>query len=100
MSDTLWPEDETHRERFEKFHAENPVVYRLFCRFADELLARGRTRYSADAICHRIRWHVAVETTDMDFKINDHYTAFYARLWMKDHPEFGEFFETRRQRSE
>lgn len=86
-------------QRFLEFHQANPHVYRLFCRFADELLARGFRRYSSDAILHRIRWHMHVETTGADgFALNDHFTAHYARLWLADHPGHGGFFEIRRER--
>lgn len=87
-------------ERFEDFHRTHGEVYTLFERFARELKARGRDRYSADAILHRIRWHYATSGPDASgFKINDHYSAMYARKLMDDFPEFAGFFETRAQRS-
>jgi len=42
--------------RFVKFHTLNPHIYQLFRRFAHEVQQSGHTRYSADAIMHRIRW--------------------------------------------
>lgn len=88
------------REEFNAFHAEHPEVYRLFCRFVDELLARGFTHYSADAVVHRVRWHTQVESQDADgFKINDHFVAFYARLWRRQHPKHQDFFRIREQTS-
>ncbi len=81
------------------FHAENPQVYELFKRFTFQVISAGRDRYSSDAICHRIRWHTTIEARGDTFKINDHHTAFYARLFMDDHPQHRGFFETRVQRS-
>lgn len=88
-------------QRFRDFHAANPMVYELFKRFAFEAISAGRKRYSSDAVCHRIRWHVDIETrSDDGFKLNDHYTAFYARLFMEDHPQHAGFFETRRSKAD
>lgn len=87
-----------HYRAFLAFHRENPDVYRLFMRFARQVKGAGYERYSSDAICHRIRWHVNIDTKSGDgFKMNDHYTAHYARLLMEDYPdEFGGLFELRR----
>jgi hypothetical protein len=85
------------RERFERFHAENPHVYQLFKRFAFEAVRAHRGRFSARTILHRIRWYTRVETDDPEgFKINDHWSPYYSRLFVTDHPEHEDFFETRR----
>lgn len=85
---------------FVVFHAENPQVYALFKKFAFQAINAGRTRFSARMILERIRWYSQVETTDPKFKLNDHHTPYYARLFMRDHPEHGELFELRALRSE
>lgn len=91
------PASEKLLRRFQKFHAANPEVYELFKRFTFQAIQRGRSNYSADAVFHRIRWHVDIETRSVDdFKLNDHYTACYARLFMRDFPAHEGFFETRR----
>lgn len=80
---------------FEEFHKANPHVYEAFKRFARE--AQGKVaRYSADAILHRIRWFAAIETSGDEFKVNDHWSAFYARLLIRDDPSFTGFFELRK----
>lgn len=88
--------------RFWMFHAENPHVYRLFCRFAQQALNHGYEHFSSDMIMHRIRWETAIETTETYappgegvLKLNDHYSAYYSRLWMRDHPGMCDFFRTR-----
>lgn len=89
------------RDRFERFHRANPAVYQAFKRFAWDVKRVGRTRWSADAIVQRIRWLYSVETDEPDFKINDHYSAYYARLLMEEDPEnFAGFFELRKTRTE
>jgi hypothetical protein len=80
---------------FNKFHAENPDVFRLFVRFTREAIAAGHKRYSAHAILHRIRWHTSVETRGDAFKINDHFAPMYSRLFMREFPQHDGVFETR-----
>ncbi len=92
------PRDRLQLE-FERFDADNPEVWQLFCRFAREAIASGLKRFSADAIQHRIRWHVAIETRGGGgFKLNDHLTCFYARKFVRLFPEHRGFFETRQRR--
>lgn len=98
--DELPDDDRSLVAKFRAFHAENPHVYELFKRFAFEVIARGHKRYSSRAVWYRLRWHVAFETTDPQFKLNDHHTPYYARLFMAQHPEHVGFFETRRVQGE
>lgn len=86
------------RERFLRFHREHPEVWRLFCVYADAMRAK-RPRYSADAILHRVRWEIALRATDGSFKINDHYSAYYARMYIATHPGSHGFFAFRLRRS-
>ena len=56
----LWEQDDDDRrltiqEKFERFDAAYPEVYKLFKQFVAELQNAGRTHYSSDAILHRIR---------------------------------------------
>jgi hypothetical protein len=67
----------------------------LFDRFALELINRGWSHYSADAILHRIRWHYHVERGDREFKCNNDWTAYLARWWLSKNPQYPEFFELR-----
>jgi hypothetical protein len=90
----------TPEERFERFHADNPRVFELFKRFAAEVMGRGLKRFSADAIVQRIRWFVQVDTTGDEFKVNDNYSAYYARLLIRECPEFDGFFELRKTQSD
>jgi hypothetical protein len=81
--------------RFAEYHADNPHVYRQVCRFCDEALSRGRTRLSINLIFERVRWYTRIETTGEEFKMNNSYRAFYARMWLSDHPGHDGFFELR-----
>lgn len=82
-------------DSFQTYHSQNPHVYNLFVRFANEAKATGRKTFSAYAIFERIRWHVDVETTGDQFKVNNNYRPYYARKMMQDYPEFEGFFNIR-----
>lgn len=88
----------TLKNRFEKYHADNPHVYEAFRKFALESAAR-RPHFSARAIFHRMRWQTMITGND-EFKINNNYSAFYARMFENDYPDLKGFFETRKQQNE
>lgn len=71
-------------------------VANLFEEIALDLIARGFTRFSSDAILHRIRWHTTVEKGDRKFKCNDHWTSQLSRRFTEKYPDFSGFFEQRR----
>ena len=89
------PTKSAERLAFEAFDAANPQIWRLFERFAIEVIESGRTRFSARAIFHRIRWSVMIETKGDDFKINNNFSPFYSRMWAKHHPEYATLFAHR-----
>ena len=81
--------------KFNKFHAANPHIYEMLKRFTFEVIATGRKQYGMTSIFNRIRWYTTVETTGDPFKINNNYYPYYARLFMRDHPEHDGFFRIR-----
>jgi len=83
---------------FLEFHKNNLEIYRLFEKFASEVIAAGHRHYGAAAIFERIRWHEMIETKNSDFKLNNNYRSCYARLLIFYRPEFKDFFETRSTR--
>ena len=98
LFDDFEPPCETRYERFKEFHRKNPQVYQLFLQFARQAVER-RVRFGARMIWERIRWYTLIETTDAKYKLNDHFTAYYARLSMLEFPDtLGGFFEIRDSR--
>jgi hypothetical protein len=86
--------------RFHKFDQANPRFWNLFQRFAFEVINAGRDHYSADAIFHRIRWHVNIELNSTEpVKVNNDYAAHYARKFHDNYPQHSAFFELRKQTS-
>lgn len=88
-------------QSFAEFHKLNPDVYALFQQYAFYLLrTKGKKKISSKLIINRIRWEKYLETnTDDPYRINDAYTAHYARLFAHDHPEFKDCFEFRQLRA-
>jgi hypothetical protein len=91
---------------FKIYHAANPRVYKLVKRFAAEALAAGYLRFGIAAIWERVRWEVAITNRSHiageDFKMPNNHRAYYARLWLDDHPEYNgkrPFFKTCELRS-
>lgn len=92
-------------KRFWAFHLSNPIVYRLFSKFTKEA-AQVTNHYSAKAVYERIRWSLDFETTETTInpdtnkplKLNNDFTAHYARLFMQRNPELDGFFRTREQK--
>lgn len=90
----------SHRQAFEKFDAQNPHVFQLFKQFAEQMRASGRKHYGAMGIINQIRWHMALKTTDEEFKINNNYAPYYARKLADSDARFRDFFRMRRVRGE
>lgn len=88
----------TLAEKFAEYDVANPGIYYLFKRFANELINAGRKKLSASLIIERIRWEVNISTNSNDqFKVSNNHTAFYARKFMEEFPQYGEIFRTREQ---
>lgn len=93
--------DETIQARFLTFHADNPRVYELLCRFARQIRGRGYERVGIKLLWERVRWEVMIETNDPDgFKLSNDYHARYARLIMENEPDLAGLFRTRELRRE
>lgn len=86
---------DTMQETFEDFHSANPHVYEYLREYALMVKRTGR-RIGMKALFERLRWDYMVSTTSSTgFKLNNNYTAFYARLLMETEPALRGFFETR-----
>lgn len=83
-------------DRFIEFHQQYPQVYLLYKKFALALINAGNTKLGSKMIIERIRWEYKTGSKDAEgFKINNNFTAHYARLFIKDHPQYKDFFEFR-----
>ena len=87
----------TIAENFAVFHEANPHVYKMLSKFTFEAINAGFKHFGARMIWERMRWYTAIDAPDLGtfFKLNDHYIAYYSRLFMKDHPRYKGFFRIR-----
>lgn len=83
-------------EQFALFHVANPHVYREIVRLARWLRTeRGFQSIGMKAIFEQLRWSYRLKTKDSKWKLNNNYTAHYARLVMEQEPDLAGFFPTR-----
>lgn len=77
------------------WHRDNPTFYPLFRSFALQLIGAGRTKIGAAAIFERVRWESMMQTDGDAWKLNNTYRAYFSRLFMVEHPQYPDVFETR-----
>lgn len=93
-------EKQTLTERFERYHRDNPQVYYFFKRFTFEVIITGKTKISHWLIINRIRWETEVEINTIEpFRISNDFIALYARLFMKEHPQYAGIFNTKEMKN-
>jgi hypothetical protein len=99
FSPTMQPEPiagESHFERFERFHSLNPHVYEAIASLVRQLKRRGHKRISMRGLFEFLRTSHALQTAGDDYKLNNNFTSFYARLIAVKEPELASLFEFRR----
>jgi len=84
------------KTRFDDYDRLNPGVWELFKEYADLAWKAGLRRAAAKMIIERIRWeqHVVVAGSE-PYKINNSFTAYYARKFQAEFPARADLFETR-----
>lgn len=89
----------TPREKFDWFHKHNPHVYRALVDLARQRKNRGRKHWSMKAAFEVLRDLDSFQTDPRSetskYKLNNIFTAFYARLIMQNEPDLAGFFSTR-----
>lgn len=84
---------------FKKFHKENPNVLDELAELARKLQLRGHKRYGIKGLFEVLRYRRNLKTVGDEFKLNNNYTALYAREIMWKFPSLDGFFELRERRS-
>jgi len=97
MQETLFDTDKL-QQAFDKFDAENPQVWNAFKAVTLRVISSGFEHYGAKAIWEYIRFNFAMKTGG-EFKLNNNYTAFYARKFIEKYPQFEGFFELRKRKT-
>ena len=84
-----------YRDDFYDWMLANGHIYIAFEREADQIRARGRLHYSHRTIWEYLRHETALREIDGEFKMNDNFTKYVAMLYVRLHPEAGQFFNFR-----
>ena len=88
---------EEMRRQCQAYHDKNPIVWDLFVEYTQQMRDAGHSSYSAQAVIERLRWDSDLKRNSaLKFKINNNFTAFYARRYNK---KYGKFFREREQLS-
>jgi len=81
-----------HSQQWYAYHRAHPSVFSEFCTLAEKMRVGGRREhYSVEILINVLRWHRDFNAgPDQDFKINNNYKAYYARMyqWYYDCPGF------------
>lgn len=78
-----------------EFHQDNPEVELMLFRLAMGVRMRGYKTYGLPALWEVLRYNMAIEFPNRDYKFPNGYKAYYARLLMLKHPALEDFFRIR-----
>ena len=82
------------RETFEQYQEINPKIYKEFVHYTNEMIQAGQIKVGAKSVFERIRWESKIKRMDQ-YKVNNNFTADYARKFEQDYPHFSGIFEKR-----
>lgn len=86
-------------EKFKVFHDNNPHVYEELVSLARQVKDTGKSKYGIKALFEVVRFHYDIKTTGDYFKLNNNYTALYARMIMEKEQDLKDFFSLRTRTS-
>lgn len=85
---------------FWAFHTAHPEVYTELREMALRLRRQGRKHYGIKALYEIVRFNRALNArSSADWKLNNNFSALYARLLMQNEPALHDFFRLRRRRA-
>ena len=88
------------KERFDKYHSENPHIYSQFRYYTLKAIESGYKNFGSQMIMERIRWQTGVVSKNSEFKINNDYAAFYSRMFMLEYPSYSNYFRIRQSKAD
>lgn len=81
---------------FDTFHAQNPRVYDILVALARDWVAKSEgAKLGIQTLYERARWEIDLNTAASDFKLNNSFTPYYARLIMLQEPDLNNLFHLR-----
>lgn len=88
-------------EKFELFHQLNPHIYDLLVQLSRQWIRdTGRPKLGVAQLWERMRWDLAVRSSATDFRLNNDYKAYYARLIMKRESDLADLFDLRKSEAD
>jgi hypothetical protein len=98
VSQMVIPENRSKIEAaFNRFHAEHPEVYDELVRMARRLRAQGWERFGIKTLYEVVRYRSMLgNVVGKGPKLNNNYTAYYARKIMEQEADLADVFKTRR----
>ena len=90
------PHTASNAERAAEFDRLNPRVYAELRRLSFVLVNRGHKHFGVKMIFEQMRWQWYERTADVSgFKLNNNYTAYFARKLMAEEPSLRGVFNLR-----
>lgn len=83
---------------FQDYHKEHPEIWNQFKGTTLTAIKKGFKNYSSKSIFEIIRWHRRGDIKSDGFKVNNNYTADYAKKFMNEYPQYDGFFRTRKRK--
>jgi len=84
-------------DAFCSYHQSNPQIYNKYEELTLELIEKGVKHYGTMDMLGAIRWTTAVSGTGQ-YKVNNNYAPYYARLFEKRNPQHTGFFRMRKSK--
>ena len=89
------PDGLTIEQAFYLFHEANPHVYRQLVKLARQAKRAGATKLGIGMLFEVLRWRHTLATGGDEFKLNNNYRSYYARMIMLREHDLVGIFETR-----
>lgn len=86
----------TQNIAFQRYDVENPEVYARFRELTFDAMQRGFKNFSARGLFQVMRFERGGKIKDDGFRLNNNYTPYYVRKFVKEFPQHIAFFECRK----
>lgn len=86
----------TENIAFQRYDLQHPEVYRRFAELTFEAIKKGFKNFSARGLLWVMRFENGAHPKNDGFKLNNNYTPYYVRKFVKEFPQHKAFFECRK----
>ena len=83
-------------DKFVEWLQDNHHIFTAFAKQAIDVANKGFRHYSSKTIIEYLRHHTALTESGGEWKINNNYTPYMARLFDLRHPSYAGMFEYRK----